>query len=257
MDISELNRIKSSANFKRHPWEITRAKAVRYLLKKYETPFSHLADIGSGDIFILQSLAGNKTADAYSAIDSAYTNELIDQLKKNHYTSDINFYPGINETAGHKSDCVLLLDVLEHCENDKELLQQLMSENFTTGNSLFFITVPAFQKFFSQHDILLKHYRRYSRKQIMKICKSQQLEILSSGYFFFSLLPARLFQLFLEKLKLRKTKKSIDNWKGNKFLTRIISSILWADFRVCHSLSGIGIHLPGLSCYCICRKLPS
>jgi hypothetical protein len=257
MDISELNRIKSSANFKRHPWEITRAKAVHYLLKKNRLPFSHLADVGSGDIFILQTLARNKMADSFSAIDSDYTNELITQLKKSPYTSDINFYSGINEVTGKKSDGVLLLDVLEHCENDKELIQQLTAENFSTGNSLFFITVPAFQKLFSQHDTLLKHYRRYSRKQIINTCKSQGLDILSSGYFFFSLLPARLFLILFEKLKLRKAKKSIDNWNGNKFLTRIISSILWADFRVCHSLSRIGIHLPGLSCYCICRKLPS
>lgn len=257
MDISELNKIQSVKNFKRHPWEITRAKVIHFLLKKNASHFNHITDVGSGDAFVLQKLAQNNIASAYTATDTAYNEQLIQYLRGQPNAAIINFKTDLHQAPLEKSDCILLSDVLEHCENDKEVLNSLIDPGIITNNALFFITVPAFQNLFSQHDHLLKHYRRYSRKKINQVCLSQRLLIVSSGYFFFTLLPARFFQLLLEKTRIRKVKKSIANWKGGNLITRIISSILWADFRVCYALSKAGIYLPGLSCYCICRKLPS
>jgi len=256
LDISESYRQKGK-DINRHPWEVTRAKIIYFLIKKHKNHFNNITDFGSGDIYVLQNLVQTKIASSYSAIDNAYTDDIISQLQTMPNTDVISFYTDLSQTGNSKSDFVLIADVLEHCEADRAILQQITSGEITTADSFFLITVPAFQKLFSQHDILLNHYRRYSRKEIKTICKKTQLEVLDTGYFFFSLLPVRIFHLLLEKLKLRKEKKSIDNWKGKKGLTKIISSILWADFRFSYALSSIGIHLPGLSCYCICKKSPS
>lgn len=259
MDITELNRISAKNPFFRHPWEIARARVIRFFLKKYKKKISHIADIGSGDGYILQTLVHHKMAGNYSAIDTAYTTAIIEQLKSSFEKNAIHFFCDV-EQAGNKgiiSDCILLTDVLEHCANDSKVLHSIIDENILTNNGLLLVTVPAYQQLFSQHDHLLQHYRRYSRKQIIKICQLQKLKVEASGYFFFSLLPARLFQLLLQKTGMHNTKKSIDNWKGNRYSTKFISLILWLDFRVCYALSGIGIHLPGLSCYCVCKKLPS
>ncbi len=258
MDISELNRVNLTTRLNRHPWEIARAYAVSFILKKNSSHSQHIIDIGSGDIFVLQILAKNNAAEKFSAIDNAYNNEIIQHLKQQPGTEKIDFYTTPDYiTEQKKAGAVLFLDVLEHCENDKAILSSALKPALVSDDALFLVTVPAYQSLYSQHDDLLKHYRRYNRKGINAVCSSQNLTVIKSGYFFFSLLPARFFQLIFEKTGLRKPKKSIDNWNGNKIVTKIISSILRADFRICYALSSIGVHLPGLSCYCICKKLPS
>jgi hypothetical protein len=257
MDISELNRINFTQQLNRHPWEIARAYAVNFILKKNNFHSQHIIDIGSGDTFVLQTLAENNVAEKFSAVDTAYSDEIIRNLKHQPGARNIGFYTTPDHISGQKkAGTVLFLDVLEHCENDKEVLSSAVKSGIVASDALILVTVPAYQSVYSQHDDLLKHYRRYNRKGINTVCDSQNLTVIKSGYFFFSLLPVRLFQLLLEKIGLRKPKKSIDNWNGNKIVTKIISSILRADFRICYALSSIGIHLPGLSCYSICKKLP-
>jgi hypothetical protein len=72
-----------------------------------------------------------------------------------------------------------------------------------------------------------------------------------------TLLIIRCIQLFLEKLGLHKPKKSIDNWKAGSFISKIITSLLWFDFLIGRLFLKLGIQIPGLSAYCICRLLPS
>jgi hypothetical protein len=258
MDISEFKRINLTEELNRHPWEIARAYAIGFMLRKNGSPSAHIIDIGSGDIFVLQKLAKNNAAEKFSAIDNAYNNQIIEHLKQQPGTENIDFYTTPDDIAEQKkAGAILLLDVLEHCENDTAVLSSAAKHALTNNDTLFLVTVPAYQSLYSQHDDLLKHYRRYSRDTIKNVCISQNLQVIKSGYFFFSLLPVRLLQLLFEKTGLRKPKKSIDNWNGNKVVTNIISTILRADFRICYALSSIGMHLPGLSCYCICKKLPS
>lgn len=253
MDITELKRSEGKTN--RHPWEIARSRIISFLLKKTEERFRHIVDFGSGDVYVLNQLVQQKKADQYSAIDTAYDQELISNL--DNASGQIRFFSSQNEfEAGQpQADLALFLDVLEHCENDHEVLQKAVhSPVFHGSPSHTLITIPAFQSLFSQHDKLLAHYRRYNRKKLLGLCKEAGLKPLQSGYFFFSLLPFRLIQLTGEKLGIRKTKKTIDNWQGGNFITRCITQILWIDFRICYMLSNWGIQLPGLSCYCLCQK---
>lgn len=255
MDISELQRVQQNREFLRHPWEIARCSAISFLLKKRKSRYKRILDIGSGDAFVINKLAEDNISDEYIAVDTAYTPEIIEALNKKRINENISFRNSSPKNTN--TDCILLLDVLEHCEDDRLVLHHSIEQNTVPGDCIILITVPAFQGLFSQHDILLGHHRRYSRRQLRRLVKNENLEILEQGYFFFSLLPVRLFQLLLEKMKIRKAKNSIDNWNGGKAVSKIISTILWADFRMCRFLSRAGIHLPGLSCYCLCKKSPS
>ncbi|MBS1759091.1 MAG: hypothetical protein JST23_03125 [Bacteroidetes bacterium] len=258
MDLSELNREKS-VNIKRHPWEITRARIVYSFLKKEKNIFDHILDIGSGDVFILNNLQKQNLAIKYTAVDTEYTNDIINILKSNNNSAPINFLKSTEEiTKGvNDFDGLLLLDVLEHCKDDHSVLTNSISKIQNEKNAAILITVPAFQSLFSEHDKILNHYRRYGRKQLISLCIANNLVVKKSGYFFFSLVFLRAISKFLEKIGLKKTKKTIDNWKGEAFSTRLLTSMLWLDFKLCNFLSNLGIHLPGLSCYCICQKLPS
>jgi hypothetical protein len=251
MDITELQRNRINV---RHPWEEVRARIIKALIQKHHSCF-HILDAGSGDAFVLNYLCSFNLASHYTAVDIAYTNEII-KIINQRISCNINFLQAIPEKLSPKADTILLLDVLEHCKDDSALLEELNS-NDLIQSPLFFITVPAYPKLFSQHDKLLLHYRRYTTKTLKELCKKNNLKVISSGYFFTSLLVIRCIQLFLEKLGLRKPEKSIDNWTGGYAISKIISSILWIDFLTGRFFSHIGIQIPGLSAYCICRPLPS
>lgn len=258
MDLSELLR-QDNRGFKRHPWEIARARVIYFLLRPYQAGIDNIADIGSGDGYIPQQLYKNGVQRKFFAVDTGYVPEIVAQLQTNLAGVNIQWLNSRAELEQQddKINLFLFLDVLEHCKNDTEVLRSYVRSSSAERESLFLITVPAFRGLSSVHDTLLGHYRRYNKRAIETLCKNENLTILKSGYFFCSLLPFRWLQSLLEKIALRKPDKSIDNWKAPGIVSKLFLAILWLDFRIGYSLSRLGINLPGLSCYCICQKSPS
>lgn len=255
MDITEFKRLKSTQNINRHPWELTRARIARFLLKEHKVPCEGIADVGSGDGFVLKYLIDSYTNSSFAAVDHAYTAEIIEAIKAEDPENLIHFFDTPEKAFAWKQfSCILLMDVIEHIEDDAAFMKKLVNATNSQQNAHFLITVPAFQFLFSKHDSLLLHYRRYNVNRLASLCQQNNLKIITNGYFFFSLVPVRLIQLFAEKIKIRKPTKAAENWERGRFTSRIISFILWADFRICYSLNKINIRMPGLSCYCICQK---
>ncbi len=252
MDISEIQRIENYIPEKRHPWEITRARVIRSLVKAngYE-PGSTITDIGSGDCFVLNEFRQNKMGSRFTAVDTAFTGPIIQKLKTTYPGIDA-FYNSLEEydhSADTNSSWFLITDVIEHIESDENFLDTLNAISKKTSPAYCLVTVPAYQSLFSEHDKMLGHYRRYDLTQLKDLCTSHKMEIKDSGYFFFSLLlPRFIFKRFNNK----KT-KTIDHWSGGAFITKMLTTILWLDFKTGRLLKKMGINLPGLSCYCICK----
>ncbi len=266
MDISEFNRLHTTSHYSRHPWEIARGKALVSLIRgNIPGRPAALVDVGSGDAYITNLLQGQKMADAFFAIDNAYTPDIIGSLQKNNDDSPVGYYISIEkfQESHPRVDKALYLcmDVLEHLKEEGEVLDLIARKPIPIANvdpisnvvpvdpAYYFFTVPAFQSVFSNHDTLLGHYRRYTVGRFEKVLTDKGLTVISSGYFFFSLLLLRWF----EKKMLRKKDYSIDNWKGGPLKTKILTSILFVDFKIGDLLKKCGIRLPGLSCYCICK----
>lgn len=252
MDISEFNRLSDQKNYQRHPWETSRKNVLKYFLNQtnIKFPIDRIVDIGSGDAFVIHSLLANNFATEYFAIDTAYNEEIINQLKANNKNSQVQYLSNLGEYyANHdtqKNTLFLCMDVLEHTEDEKIILDFLQNE---TGN-YFFFAVPAFQKLFSNHDILLGHYRRYSLPELENLLNKNNFKILDKGYYFFTLLALR----WLEKSRKKDQKESIDNWEGGKFKTDLINFVLKTDFKIIMLLKKLNIRINGLSCYCLCTK---
>lgn len=64
-------------------------------------------------------------------------------------------------------DTILYLDVLEHIEDDRTELQQVLKYLKTNGHLI--ILAPAFPALFSNFDRNIGHYRRYTRKSLGQI----------------------------------------------------------------------------------------
>jgi hypothetical protein len=74
-----------------------------------------------------------------------------------------------------------LFDVLEHIDKDSEFLN-LLQTKIVRGGKLF-ITVPTHQIIFSDFDHELGHYRRYSRKELVRKINNAGFLILETKFF--------------------------------------------------------------------------
>jgi SAM-dependent methyltransferase len=67
-------------------------------------------------------------------------------------------------------DLVLMLDVLEHFEDDRAVVAA--ARHVLAPGGTLLVSVPAFQSLFSAHDVTLQHFRRYSAPQLRRALES-------------------------------------------------------------------------------------
>ena len=218
-----------------------------------------ILDIGCGDTFVIEELSRRLPSSEFVAVDTAFNDELLSLFNKHYKDKPMKFYNSLNNIEIHQEktvDIILLLDVLEHIENDTNFLNVLLQKKYIGAETQFLITVPAFQGLYSAHDVFLKHYRRYSNNTLKKCILQSELEIRSSGYFFFSLLFPRFFKVLLEKVIQPRieNEKGIGAWNSNRIIDKLIIKLLVSDFKITELFRFLGVKFPGLSNYAICQK---
>jgi len=98
---------------------------------------------------------------------------------------------------------ILLLDVLEHIEDDTGFLNLIRQKLARHGKLL--VTVPAFQALWSSEDEEAGHYRRYTLKQFTEAAEEAGFRVCYANYFFgFLVLPILFVRVGLEKIGLLK-----------------------------------------------------
>lgn len=245
MDIKENNNL--ATNITRHFWEIARLKIIqRIITDKIDTPQS-VIDIGCGDCFVLQSLSQQYPNTHFIGIDTALTDKMIDDINKSTDNKKISIHRKLHTNQINKADLVLMLDVLEHIEDEENFLRSL--HKIMHQDTKIIITVPAFQKLFTYHDQYLKHFRRYNRKQLVNMLEKSEFKVTISGYFFCSLIPFRI----IEKLRHVKTSPEKNLHVANKFINNLLTIFLYVDATISYMLSNKKIYIPGLSCFAIAK----
>lgn len=96
-------------------------------------------------------------------------------------------------------DYILLLDVIEHIEDDLSLLKE--AKRVLKRNGRIIITAPALQFIWSEHDSQQGHFRRYTRTRLKNLAQKNKLKVSRISYFNFFLSPAIIFLRLLGKLK--------------------------------------------------------
>jgi SAM-dependent methyltransferase len=161
------------------------------------------------------------------------------------------------EDAGFKEKilpAIGLFDVLEHMENDSDILS-LMKRSLINDGRLY-ITVPAYQFLWSSEDIITGHYRRYRLGNLSTLLKKCGFDIEFATYFFTILpLPIFLFRTLPTLLLIRKegsveltTKEH--NLKPN-MLGTILNRIFKAELTLIKNRREIGF---GGSCFIVAKS---
>ncbi|MDO7172751.1 methyltransferase domain-containing protein [Mariniflexile sp. AS56] len=252
MDLIEINE----DNTTRHPWETSRKIIINKFISRIKKSDIEILDVGSGDAYLANSFTSNFKNTYSNCVDIGYTDAQINKIKNNFNNKNLKLHTTLSAVKTNKIDIVTLLDVIEHVPSDIDFLNDIIKQPFISKDTYFIITVPAYQSLFSQHDIALKHYRRYNLKKLKQVITKVNLNYIEGGYFFTTLLITRCFQLIIEKTASKKNKNldNLGNWKGNRVLTKITKNTLLLDFHVSRLLKKTGLNLPGLSCYIICSS---
>ena len=254
MDLIEYGL--NSVAEKRHPWELARyyiiEKKVKEFYKEYDSFNTVLIDIGCGDAFVINKLERKYNFHTTIAVDINFTEEIVEILKKNN--KKIIYLNSLDQIIidDKKSYIIILNDVIEHVEDHLSFIIDINEKIIKKVENLsFYITVPAHQKLFSQHDIDLGHYRRYNVIDLIHYNEILKLKITDNGYFFFLLFCIRKF----EKIFKKKNKNvGVSNWNKNSLITNIYTTILKFDYNFAFFLNNIGFKIYGLSAYIIFKK---
>ena len=153
-----------------------------------------MAEIGAGSSFFTTRIAEVNPRSIFFCIDIGYED---DYTKGNiHYKKYLD----------EKVDAMLMIDVLEHIENQSIFLEYY--GNFLKSGDYLYITVPAFNFLWSNHDVYLKHYRRYTKKALRSVLEKSNFDVIEISYIFNLILP--LVFIYRKILKLNGSKIDSD-----------------------------------------------
>lgn len=204
-------------------WQKYSKKYFRWQFEQFEAYLGRrIADIGCGignftDFFLNKEL--------YLGVDS--DQQIIDLVKNryagkkniNFITADINENELIPKLKEYGIDTIFCINLLEHIENDIQIMKNLLEIIPKDGTLCLF--VPALNFNFGTLDILDGHYRRYDKRSLLDILDKSKVDILKMYYL--NAIGALVW--FIKGRVLRQKKHGSDNFFLMNLLVPIISKI--------------------------------
>ena len=236
MDLKEQQAINGDPAD--HWYYISKGRAIKSLLGR--KPIKNLLDVGAGSGVFSKMLTEEGRADRAICVDPGYATDFIGERR----SDKVDFVRNV-ETV--ESDTVLMIDVIEHVDDDVALIQEY-AERAVPGTR-FLISVPAFQFLWSSHDEFLDHRRRYNLASLRQSVESAGLAPVELRYFFGLLFPAAAAMRLVDNKKESKISgsqlKSAPNW-------------LNASLVAVHDIERMALfpfnRLAGVTAFCLAEK---
>ncbi|MBT8070655.1 MAG: class I SAM-dependent methyltransferase [Gammaproteobacteria bacterium] len=168
----------------KHWWFVARRNILKSLLSTLHLPErASILEVGAGtggNIGFLQD---------FGDVICVESDEQAAQLARERKMAPVlsgelpNGMPALDQHF----DLIVLFDVIEHIEEDGESLR-VLARLLNPGGRIV-LTVPAFAFLWSQHDDENHHKRRYNRRSIVRLVKTNKLSLGYISYFNFWLFP--------------------------------------------------------------------
>lgn len=142
-------------------------------------PPRSILDIGAGSGFFARALL-RQGAERALCVDPNYPEDR-DETEAGR---PIQFRREVEATD---AELLLLMDVLEHVDDDAGLLRSYT--RIAAPGATVLITVPAFQWLWSGHDVFLDHRRRYTLSGLTEVAHRGGVTVERSAYFFGAVFP--------------------------------------------------------------------
>jgi SAM-dependent methyltransferase len=183
-----------------HWWFCAKRKIVLSIIQKYlplnsERKDLGVCDLGCGCGMMLMDIS--KTG--YSVIGLDSSNLAIEYCRKRG--AEV-FYAEMTQKiplSDNSVQCITLLDVLEHVEDEQKVLSEII--RILKPGGIVICTVPAYSWLWTKRDDFHHHKRRYQKKGLLKLFNYfPEFEIILESYInCFLFLPA-LFERIIKKM---------------------------------------------------------
>ena len=225
-----------------HWYYVSKGRALLDFLGK-DIRVKEVLDVGAGSGVFSRQLLDAGVCSSAVCVDPFYKEERL----QTHNGRPIHFVKSVESVP---QNLILMMDVLEHVDDDVGLLRQFGNPMPESGRIL--ITVPAFQFMWSAHDVFLEHRRRYTIKMLERTVYKAGLEPVKMRYFFGALFPLTAAQRLAKRvlfergrIKARSELKLFPRWLNQ--------SLIGIHDIERHTLFKIN-KLAGLSLFCLCKK---
>jgi SAM-dependent methyltransferase len=178
MDLKEVGLLGTGQE-EGHWYYASKARAVMQALGDRQP--GQILDVGAGSGFFSRMLLRDTSAQSAICVDTGYAED----WSESHFAKPITFR---RASPIGEADLVLLIDVLEHVDDDVALLRELAAS--AKPGTRFIVSVPAFSWLWSQHDEFLEHRRRYTLSGILGALSVAGLEPRAGFYMFAAIFPA-------------------------------------------------------------------
>lgn len=230
----------------RHPWEQARALFFQGVVRRHAAHAAQVVDVGAGDGWFAAEL--QRTTLPHATIICWDTNYTDDDLA-------VPLHDGITRRVSPPAtaaDLVLALDVVEHVADDRTFVGSTV-HSVVSSRGVLIVSVPAHQWLFGRHDVALGHHRRYSLRQLTDVL-SEHFDIVERGTLFTTLLAPRAAGVLLERRSTTAHEAVPESvWRHGPVLSALVTAVLRTDIAINRLFTRIGIRLPGLSVWAVCR----
>ncbi len=178
--------------WRRHWWWRAREGMVLATLRGHPNDArSKILDVGCGDGLFWDKLR------AFGSVEGIEPDErLVSPDNPDRDLIEVNDF--LDGRRREKVDLLLMLDVLEHIENEEAAVSR--ARDLLLPGGQFVLTVPAFNFLWSYHDVLNGHFRRYTKGRLARALEKSGFEVISMRYCFVWMLAP----LLVRKLLFRK-----------------------------------------------------
>lgn len=174
----------------RHWWFTGKQRIVLSMLRRFlpaGAGKAKVADVGCGCGGMLQRLASEYEA---TGIDGSPV--AVEFAKQRNVQVVQGTLPDGLTLPDGSFDAVLMLDVLEHLEDDVACAAAV--RRLLRPHGILLITVPAYQWLFGPHDVAHHHKRRYGRAQLSSVLRQAGYRIRYISFYSTLLFPLALLQ---------------------------------------------------------------
>lgn len=220
----------------------------------------HLAGVDAPTILEIGCLAGLTLQDIRqilpkaSVIGADYVREPLEQLAVTMPEVPFIHFDLVKCPLPDNSlDAVVLLNVLEHIEDDAEAVRQLY--RILKPGGIAVIEVPAGPTLYDVYDKLLMHYRRYSLAQLTRLTRKAGFQLVQRSHLAFFLYPGfwlvkqrnKRFLSEKDAVQEQVVAKNIRSTKNNPLFATLMKTELTLGKRISYPF--------GIRCLVTCKKV--
>lgn len=202
-------------------WFVARNSILQNIIKNLCNVNSDefILDVGCGTGGFAEMLSKNNNV---VCLDTSKT--ALDYCSKRGLKNLVNStLQDFEKVKDKKISLITMLDVIEHIEDDKSVVESAF--RILEDDGIFLATVPAYQWMWSEHDEMHMHMRRYSKHQITDLISNAGFKIQYSSYFNTFLFLPGLIKRAIDKITNSKKETPVDKVSPllNSIFTKLYS----------------------------------